>query len=78
MFLEENSPCIIEAINKGKAYSLVGLIDAEDVMAWKEKLIFDYINKKSILIHTTYMSEQHIRDYMANCAGQCTDYLRYL
>lgn len=78
MFLEKNSPRIIEALNTGKAYSLEGLIDAEDVMVWREKLIFDYNNKKSILPHTKYISEQHIRDYIANCAGQCTEYLRFL
>lgn len=78
MFLERNAPRIIETLNRGKAYSLEGLINAEDVMVWKEKLIFDYNNKKSILLHTKYISEQHIRDYMANCAGQCTEYLRYL
>ena len=78
MFSERNAPRIIEALNRGKAYSLEGLIDAEDVKGWKEKLIFDYNNKKSILLHTEYISEQHIRDYIANCAGQCTEYLRYL
>lgn len=78
MFLEKNAPRIIEALNSGKAYSLAGLIDAEDVMVWKEKLVFDYNNRKSILLHTQYISEQHIRDYIANCAGQCTEYLRYL
>ena len=78
MFLEKNAPHIIAALNRGKAYSLEGLIDAEDVKAWKEKLILDYNNKKSTLLHTKYISEQHIRDYIANCAGQCTEYLRYL
>ncbi|MDE6642443.1 MAG: zinc dependent phospholipase C family protein [Acetatifactor sp.] len=78
MFLERNAPHIIEALNRGKAYSLEGLIDAEDVKGWKEKLIFDYNNKKSILLHTQYISEKHIRDYITNCAGQCMEYLRYL
>ena len=78
MFLEKNAPCIIEAINRGKAYSLEGLIDAEDVIVWREKLNFDYNHKKSILPHTKYISEQNIRDYIANCAGECIAYLRNL
>ncbi|MDE7282815.1 MAG: zinc dependent phospholipase C family protein [Lachnospiraceae bacterium] len=75
MFFEKNAPCIIEAINKSKAYSLEGLVDAEDVRIWKEKIIFDYNNKKNISVHTKYISEQHIRDYIENCAGVCTEYL---
>ena len=75
MFREKNALCIMEAINKGKAYSLEGLIDAEDVRTWKEKLIFDYNNKKNISVRTKYISEQHIRDYIKNCAGECTEYL---
>ena len=78
MFFEKNASCIIEAVDSGKAYSLEGLIDEEDVKAWKEKLIFDYNNKKNILINTKYISEQHIRDYIANCAEECIEYLRHL
>ena len=78
MFLEKNASRIIGTINSGKAYSLEGLIDAEDVKAWKEKLIFDYNNKRDISIHTKYISEQHIRDYIAKCAKECTEYLRHL
>ena len=78
MFFEENAPRIIEAINRGKAYSLEGLIDAEDVKAWKEKLIFDYNNKKNALPHIQYVSEQHIRDYITNCAEECVEYLNDL
>lgn len=78
MFLDQNAPRIIEAINRGKAYSLEGLIDAEDVMSWKEKLIFEYNHKKDILHHTRYISEQHVRDYIADCAGECTEYLSRL
>ncbi|MDE6435135.1 MAG: hypothetical protein K2L07_13000, partial [Lachnospiraceae bacterium] len=78
MFLEKNASRIIGTINSGKAYSLEGLIDAEDVKAWKEKLIFDYNNKRDISIHTKYISEQHIRDYIANCAKECTEYLSHL
>lgn len=78
MFREKNAPCIIEAINRGKSYSLEGLIDAEDVIVWREKLNFDYNHQKSILLHTKYISEQNIRDYIANCAGECIAYLRNL
>lgn len=78
MFWEKDAPCIMEAINNSKAYSLEGLIDAEDVRAWKEKLIFDYNNKKNILVHTEYISEQNIRDYIENCAGECAEYLSNL
>ncbi len=78
MFWEKNAPCIIEAINRGNAYSLEGLIDAEDVIAWREKLNFDYNHKKNTLLHTKYISEQHIRNYIANCAGECIVYLRDL
>ena len=78
MYLEKNVPRIIEAINRGKAYSLEGLIDAEDVTAWREKLIFDYNNKNNNMYHTRYISEQHIRDYIENCAGECAEYLSHL
>lgn len=78
MFREKNASHIMEAINKGSAYSLEGLIDAEDVIAWREKLNFDYDHKKNILLHTKYIAEQHIRDYIANCAEECIAYLRYL
>ena len=78
MFFEKNASRIIETINKGNAYSLEGLIDAEDVRAWKEKFIFDYNNRRNISIQTKYISEQHIRDYIADCAKECTEYLRRL
>lgn len=78
LFWEKNATRIIEAISKSKAYSLEGLIDAKDVNAWKEKLIFEYKNKKNILLRTKYISEQHIRDYIVNCARECTEYLRSL
>lgn len=78
MFFEKNTSRIIETINKGNAYSLEGLIDAEDVRAWKEKFIYDYNNRKNISIQTKYISEQHIRDYIADCAKECTEYLRRL
>ncbi|MDE7298671.1 MAG: zinc dependent phospholipase C family protein [Lachnospiraceae bacterium] len=78
MYLEKSAFRIIEAINRGNAYSLEGLIDAEDVKAWKEKFIFDYNNKNNHLRHTKYISEQHIRDYIENCARECAEYLRYL
>lgn len=78
MFMEKNAPCIIAAINQGNAYALKGLIDAEDVMAWKEKLIFDYNNRKTVSLHTKYISEQHIRDYITNCARECTEYIGHL
>ena len=75
MYLEKNAPHIMEAINKSKAYSLEGLIDAESVEVWKKQLIFSYNNKGNILLHTQYISEQHIRDYITNCAKECTEYL---
>lgn len=78
MFFEKNASRIIETIDGGKAYSIEGLIDAKDVKAWKEKLIFDYNNRKNISIQTKYISEQHIRDYIADCAKECTEYLRRL
>ena len=78
MFLEKNAPRIIEAIKESSAYSIEGLIDSENVIGWKEKLIFDYNNKKDITLHTKYITEQHIRDYIANCARECIEYLRYL
>ena len=78
MFREKNASRIIEAINRSKAYTLEGLIESKDVKAWKEKLIFDYNNKKNILLHTKYISEQSIRDYIVNCASECTKYLKNL
>lgn len=76
MFWEKDAPCIIEALNTGNAYSLGGLIDSESVKVWKEKLILEYSNKKNIPVHTQYISERNIRDYIADCAGKCTEYLR--
>ena len=78
MYFEKNASRIIETINRGQAYSVEGLIDAEDVKAWKEKLIFDYNNRKNISSQTKYISEQHIRDYIENCAKECTEYLSRL
>ncbi|MBD5528490.1 MAG: hypothetical protein HDR02_08810 [Lachnospiraceae bacterium] len=78
MYFEKNASRIIETINRGQAYSVEGLIDAEDVKAWKEKLIFDYNNRENISIQTKYISEQHIRDYIENCAKECTEYLSRL
>lgn len=75
LFWEESASRIIEAINKSKAYSLEGLIDAENVKAWKEKLIYAYNNKRNSLLHTQYISEQNVRDYIGNCARECTRYL---
>lgn len=78
MFGDENASRIIEAMNKGKAYSLEKLIDAEDVDAWKEKIIFDYNNRKCSLVHANYISEQHVREYIVNCANECIEYLWHL
>ena len=102
MFFEKNAFRIIKAIEGSKAYSLEGLIDAEDVEVWKEKLIFDYSqqphnklqainqdaqqsyeilnhnNKNNHLHHTKYISEQHIHDYIKNCAKECIAYLKCL
>ena len=78
MFWEKDASRIIKAISKSKAYSLEGLIDSEDIEVWKEKLIFEYNNKRKTSLHTTYISEQQIRDYIINCAKKCTEYLEYL
>lgn len=72
---EENARRIINGITESSAYSLEGLIDAESVRAWKERLIFDYNNKRDIPPHTKYISEQHIRDYIADCSKECRQYL---
>ena len=78
MFWEKDASRIIKAIGKSKAYSLEGMIDSEDVKAWKEKLIIEYDNKKKFLPHTTYISEQQILDYIANCAEKCAEHLECL
>lgn len=75
MFWEEDASRIIKAISESKAYSLEGLIDSEDVKAWKEKLLCDYNNKRKLLTHTIYISEGQIRDYITDCAKKCTEYL---
>lgn len=62
MFLEKNASRIMEAVNRSKAYSLEGLIDSENVIVWKEKLILAYNGKKNILQHTQYISEQHVHE----------------
>lgn len=53
-----------------------GLIEAENVEAWKEKLIFDYNNRKNISVCTQYISEQSIREYIMKCAKECVEYLK--
>lgn len=78
MFWDKNVPRIIEAINEGRAYALEGLIDAENVKVWKEKLIFNYNRKENISLHTIYISEHQVRDYIANCVRKCTEYLSCL
>lgn len=78
MFLEKNALRIIEAINKSKAYSLEELIDSENVEAWKKQVIFDYNNQRNIFLRTQYISEQHVRDYITNCAKECTEHLSRL
>ncbi len=75
MYWEENAPRIINGLKESKAYSLDGMIDAESVRAWKEKLILDYNNKRNIHPHTQYISEQHVRDYIEDCSKECSKYL---
>lgn len=78
MFGDQDAARIIEAVKNGKAYSLEGLIDAEAVTAWKEKLLFDHINKRQLSSETAYITEQQIRNYIADCAQKCTEYLGHL
>lgn len=75
MFWETDAPRIINSIAESKAYPLEGMIDAESVEAWKEKLIFDYNSRRDTPPHTQYISEQCVRDYIANCARECGRYL---
>ena len=75
LFWEEKAPQIISGIKESRAYSLGGIIDAESVRAWKEKLILAYNSKREILPRTQYISEQDIRDYIANCSRECCKYL---
>lgn len=76
LFEEKNVARIIEAISSSKAYTLESLIDAEDVEAWRDKLIMAYHGRKQIAAHTQYISEQHVRGYMERCADMCLEYLR--
>lgn len=75
LFWEENAPHIINGIRGGKAYSLEGMIDSESVGAWKEKLILDYHTRRNVHLHTGYILEHHVRDYIADCAKECGRYL---
>ena len=75
LFWEEKAPLIINSIKESKAYSLGGIIDAESVEAWKERLIFAYNDKRDILPHTQYISELDVRDYIASCSKECSKYL---
>ena len=75
LFWEEDAPRIINGIKESKAYSLEGVIDAESIKAWKEKLIFNYNNKRDIFPRTKYISEQYVRDYIASCSKECSKYL---
>ncbi|MDE6915283.1 MAG: zinc dependent phospholipase C family protein [Lachnospiraceae bacterium] len=78
MFWEKDASRIIKAVSNGKAYSIEGLIDSEDVAAWKEKLLSAYDNKQKLSYHTTYITEQQVRDYIEDCAQKCSAYLEYL
>ena len=75
MYFEDNALQIIAAVNKGKAYSLEDMIDEKDVESWKEKVVFNYNNRKDILANTQYISEQNIYDYIENCSKECAEYL---
>lgn len=75
MYFEDNALQIIETLNKGKAYSLEDMIDEKDVECWKEKVIFNYNNRKDILVDTQYISEHNIYDYIENCSKGCAEYL---
>lgn len=77
LFGEKDSSRIIKAVSKSKAYSLEDLIDSEDVSGWKEKLVNNYNNKRKLGLHTTYISEHEIRDYISNCSKKCIEYLEY-
>lgn len=77
LFWEKDSSRIIEAVSKSKAYSLEDLIDSEDVSGRKEKLVNNYNNKRKLGLHTTYISEHEIRDYISNCSKKCIEYLEY-
>lgn len=75
LFEEQNVARIIEALGESRAYTLEGLIDAEDVEAWKDKLIMAYHDRKQMAVQPQYIAEQHVRDYMDKCADKCSEYL---
>lgn len=75
LFEEKNVASIIEALSSSKAYSLEGIIDAGDAEAWKDKLIMAYDDRKQTAVHTQYISEQHVREYIEKCAGACAEHL---
>lgn len=78
MFGEENAPRIISGVKNGRAYTLEGRIDAESVSAWKEKLLLAYNGRRDVLPRTQYISERHVRGWIADCAKECVQYLEAL
>lgn len=75
LFEEKNVASIIEALNSSKAYTLESLIDAEDVEAWRDRVVMEYQDRKKTVEDKQYITEKQIRDYIENCTQECVDYL---
>lgn len=76
LFEEKNVVRIIEGLGESSAFTLEGLVDADDVEAWRDKQIREYQGRKQMAANTQYISEQHVRGYIERCADMCLEYLR--
>lgn len=76
LFEEKNVVRIIEGLGESSAFTLEGLVDADDVEAWRDKQIRAYQGRKQMAANTQYISEQHVRGYIERCADMCLEYLR--
>jgi len=75
LFEEKNVVRIIEGLGESSAFTLEGLVDADDVEAWRDKQIRAYQGRKQMAANTQYISEQHVRGYIERCADMCLEYL---
>lgn len=76
LFFDNEAYQIVKSLDNGKAYSLEGMIEKREVYIWKDKLLAQYNAREQTLMNLRYISEQQIRDYIAECSDKCIEYLR--
>ena len=76
LFFDNEADQIIKNVDSGMAYSLEGMIDKHEVYIWKDKLLAQYNSREQNFINSRYISEQQIREYIAECSDKCVEYLK--